>query len=125
MFSIFPSLYRLYSTVQYSTVCLFVSHLRSMGLNVLLYGHTYIKSMDEPGKVANPARGQLNRENKYYRLPIPLFFVPSPSETWFRGMSVGGSFRRVQGRAHPREMQPTGCLRVSVCRLRRSGGMVG
>ena len=21
--------------------------------------------------------------------------VPSPSETWFRGMSVGGSFRRV------------------------------
>ena len=26
------------------------------------YGHTYSKSMDQPGKVANPARGQLNRE---------------------------------------------------------------
>ena len=25
--------------------------------------HTYSKSMDQPGKVANPARGQLNREN--------------------------------------------------------------
>ena len=24
---------------------------------------TYSKSMDQPGKVANPARGQLNREN--------------------------------------------------------------
>ena len=24
-----------------------------------------IKSMDQPGKVANPARGQLNRENEY------------------------------------------------------------
>ena len=27
-------------------------------------GHTYSKSMDQPGKVANPARGQLNREEK-------------------------------------------------------------
>ena len=26
---------------------------------------------------------------------IPLHLVPSPSETWFQGMSVGGSFRRV------------------------------
>ena len=26
---------------------------------------TYSKSMDQPGKVANPARGQLNRENGY------------------------------------------------------------
>ena len=26
--------------------------------------NTYSKSMDQPGKVANPARGQLNRENK-------------------------------------------------------------
>ena len=28
-----------------------------------MYGHTYSKSMYQPGKVANPARGQLNREN--------------------------------------------------------------
>ena len=32
---------------------------------IQLYGHTYSKSMDQPGKVANPARGQPNRENKY------------------------------------------------------------
>ena len=28
-----------------------------------MYGHTYSKGMDQPGKVANPARGQLNSEN--------------------------------------------------------------
>ena len=27
-----------------------------------MYGHTYSKSKDQPGKVANPAPGQLNRE---------------------------------------------------------------
>ena len=42
-----------------------------------MYGHTYSKIymcmviiyskiMDQPGKVANPARGQLNRENEYF-----------------------------------------------------------
>ena len=31
--------------------------------HVCMYGHTYSKSMDQPGKVANPARGQLKREN--------------------------------------------------------------
>ena len=30
---------------------------------VCMYGHTYSKSMDQPGKVANPARGQLNKSN--------------------------------------------------------------
>ena len=30
---------------------------------VCMYGHTHSKSTDQPGKVANPARGQLNREN--------------------------------------------------------------
>ena len=29
-----------------------------------MYGHTYSKCMDQPDKVANPARGQLNRENE-------------------------------------------------------------
>ena len=28
------------------------------------------KSMDQPGKVANPARGQLNRENEYFSVPV-------------------------------------------------------
>ena len=27
-----------------------------------MYGHTYSKSMDQPGKVVNLARGQLNRK---------------------------------------------------------------
>ena len=31
-------------------------------------GHTYSKSMDQPGKVANPARDQPNSENEY--LPV-------------------------------------------------------
>ena len=35
-----------------------------------VYGHTYSKSMDQPGKVANPARGQLNRENEYFPVRV-------------------------------------------------------
>ena len=31
---------------------------------------TYSKSMHHPGKVANPARGQLNRENQYFLLGV-------------------------------------------------------
>ena len=31
---------------------------------------TYSKSMDQPGRVANPARGQLNRENEYSPVPV-------------------------------------------------------
>ena len=30
---------------------------------VCMYGHHIQQSMDQPDKVANPARGQLNREN--------------------------------------------------------------
>ena len=33
-----------------------------------IYGHTYSRSKDQLGKVANPARGQLNRENEYFRV---------------------------------------------------------
>ena len=40
---------------------------------VCMYGHTYSKSIDQPSKVSNPARGQLNRENKYLYLSV---FVP-------------------------------------------------
>ena len=38
------------------------------GIIVCMYGHTYSKSMGQPGKVANPARGQPNRENGYFPL---------------------------------------------------------
>ena len=31
---------------------------------------TYSKSMDQPGKFANPARGQLNRENEYFPVRV-------------------------------------------------------
>ena len=32
---------------------------------VCMFIHTYSKSMDQRGKVANPAHGQLNRKNEY------------------------------------------------------------
>ena len=32
--------------------------------------HIISKSMDQPGKVANPARGQLNRENEYFHIHV-------------------------------------------------------
>ena len=35
-----------------------------------MYVHTCSKSMDEPGKVASPARGQLNRENEYFPVRV-------------------------------------------------------
>ena len=36
-----------------------------------LWSHIHSsKSMDQLGKVANPARGQLNRENEYFLVPI-------------------------------------------------------
>ena len=38
-----------------------------------IYGHTYSKSMDQTGKVANPARGQLNRENEYFPVRVILY----------------------------------------------------
>ena len=37
---------------------------------VFMYGHTYSKSKGQPGKVANPARGQLNRKNEYFPVPV-------------------------------------------------------
>ena len=36
----------------------------------MMYGHTYSKSMDQRGKVASPARGQLNRENGYFPVRV-------------------------------------------------------
>ena len=40
------------------------------GLPHFMYGHTYRKSTDQPGKVAKPARGQLNREDKYFPVHV-------------------------------------------------------
>ena len=49
-------------------------------------GHTYSKGKDQPGKVANPARGQLNRENEYF--PVP--FAP---KNWSRETGSAGPSR--------------------------------
>ena len=35
-----------------------------------MYGHKYSKSMDQPGKVASPARGQLNRANECFPVHV-------------------------------------------------------
>ena len=40
-----------------------MSRAHSRLVHTYVYGRTYIKGMDQPGKVANPANGQLNREN--------------------------------------------------------------
>ena len=37
---------------------------------ICMYGHTYSKIMDQPGKVASPARGQLNRKNEYFPVRV-------------------------------------------------------
>ena len=36
----------------------------------IMYGHTYSKCMDQPCKVAHPARGQLNRENELFPVRV-------------------------------------------------------
>ena len=38
--------------------------------SLVMNGHTYSKSMDQPGKVAGPVRGQLNRENEYFPVRV-------------------------------------------------------
>ena len=40
------------------------------GRFVFMYGHTYGKSRDQPGKVVSPARGQLNRGNEYFPVRV-------------------------------------------------------
>ena len=47
-------IYKLYKYVMLR-VCMYVR----------MYGYHIQQSMDQPGKVANPARGQLDRENEY------------------------------------------------------------
>ena len=41
-----------------------------MVFKLLIYGDTYSKSMDQPGKVASAARGQLNRETEYFSVRV-------------------------------------------------------
>ena len=45
-----------------ATTCVTSTATLYIGGMTNLYGHRYSKSTDQPGKVANPARGQLNRK---------------------------------------------------------------
>ena len=36
----------------------------------IMYGHTYSKSMNQPGRVASPARGQPNIKNEYFPVRV-------------------------------------------------------
>ena len=65
--------YNFSSTVQY-TVYIFrrsgqVPTHRQYSMYVCMV-ITCSKGEDQPGKVANPARGQLNRENGYFSVPV-------------------------------------------------------
>ena len=54
------------------------------------YTHTHIvwsshdiwQSMNQPGKVANPARGQLNRENEYSPFPVRAWEFSLARRVW-------------------------------------------
>ena len=38
--------------------------------DMAMLDHAHSKSMDQPGKVANPARGLLNRDNEYFPVRV-------------------------------------------------------
>ena len=57
--------YILYSTALSDSVVLLI-----LSMYVCMYGHTYSKSMDQSGKVANSARGRLNRKNEYFPVRV-------------------------------------------------------
>ena len=47
------------------------SKFRNSRFSGCMYSHHILyQEKDQPGKVANPARGQLNRENKYSTVPV-------------------------------------------------------
>ena len=64
-----------------NTMYVVVLYLQPMYVCISMHGHhiygLYVMTihiaeygMDQPGKVANPARGQLNRENEYSPVPV-------------------------------------------------------
>ena len=48
----------------HSHVCMYVCTY------VCMYGHTYSKSMEQPGKVSNSAGSWLNRKNEYFPIRV-------------------------------------------------------
>ena len=57
-------------SVDYSSICYIGSSIGEVSMKALRMVITYSESMDQPGKVANPARGQLNRENEYFPVRV-------------------------------------------------------
>ena len=55
---------QLQGTVRYAYVCMVITYSKS--------------SMDQSGKVGNPARGQLNRETEYFLVSRDRFGYPVP-----------------------------------------------
>ena len=60
-----------YDLGSFSTGLTLTTSLTTLVEGLCVYDHTYSKSMNQLGKVANPARGQLNRENEYFLVPVP------------------------------------------------------
>ena len=44
--------------------------ITASNMALCMCGHTYTKSMDQPGKVASPACGQLNRKNECFPVRV-------------------------------------------------------
>ena len=66
---IFPPKHFDYSVRRFSCVQVFLKQQRLC----CMHGHhieLYSKSQDQPGKVANPARSQMNKENEYFAFPV-------------------------------------------------------
>ena len=61
-----------------SSVC----RVRMHNMYVCMYGHTYSKSMDQPGKVANPARYQLFLFSFFFNLIYSRWTSLLPSCLW-------------------------------------------
>ena len=61
---------------------------------VCMHGHTYSKSKDQLGKVANPARGQLNRKNEYFPLLVRSLRI------WSRETRLGSPVPRQPAHLH-------------------------
>ena len=91
-----------------------------------MYGHTHSKSIDQPGKVVNPARGQLNRKNNIYLFafaPVNLvsrdgFGSPVPRQpAHLRTQTESGAYLRDSSRV-PRRRQLFVCIVGSISILR-------
>ena len=69
-----------YSTVKYILVQYIIKYISRphyynntvLTVVVGMYGHHIYssKSTEQPGKIVNPARGQLNRGNEYFPVPV-------------------------------------------------------